>query len=137
MRADVTVDNDVLEGLLHCENGHIYHIHRGVAGFYSIEQDFANQWEELTNNQDFEDFNHEVDAHNPNEILERRKVVLDAIVDAVSDHECKIVLDIASGRGLLLSELAKVLDENVHIISIDLSSFVLNYDHQKLKQISP
>lgn len=137
IRSDVAIDDDVIEGILTCENGHIYHIHKGVADFNSVEQDFVNQWEELTEDQSFEDFDHEVDAHNPTEVIERRKMVLDAIVDEVSNHECKVVLDIASGRGLLLTELTKTLDKDVHIISIDLSAFVLKYDHQKLKQIAP
>lgn len=137
IRSDVAIDDDVIEGILTCENGHIYHIRKGVADFNSVEQEFANQWEELTEDQSFEDFDCEVDTHNPTEVIERRKMVLDAIVDAVSDHECKVVLDIASGRGLLLTELTKTLDKDVHIISVDLSSFVLKYDHQKFKRIAP
>lgn len=137
IRADVIVDGDITEGHLTCENGHIYLIHEGVADFNSIEQDCANQWEELSKDQSFEDFDRDVDAHNPTEILERRKVVLDTIVDAISSHECKCILDIASGRGLLLTELAKATDNDVHIISIDLSAFVLKCDHQKFKRITP
>ena len=137
MRADIVIDDDVMEGLLICKNGHTYHIHEGVADFNSVEQGLANQWEELTEERSFEEFDHEMDMNNPTEVIERRKIVLEAIASAVSDHKGKVVLDIASGRGLLLTQLAKVLHEDVHIISIDLSAFVLKYDHQKLKQIAP
>ena len=64
-------------------------------------------------------------------------MVLDAITAAVSEQNPRLLLDIASGRGLLLAELTKILEDDVHIISIDLSSFVLCYDHQKFKHIAP
>ena len=63
--------------------------------------------------------------------------MLDTIVSAVCNHKYKTVLDIASGRGLLLTELVKKLDKDVHIICADLSAFVLKYDHQKFKRIAP
>lgn len=37
----------------------------------------------------------------------------------------------------MLTELAKHLRDDVHIIAIDLSAFVLKYDYQKFKRISP
>lgn len=137
LRSDAETDGDVLEGLLTCEGGHSYHIHRGVADFNSLEQGFANQWEALGEDQGFEEFDRDVDAHNPPEILERREMVLNAITGAVSKQNPKLLLDIASGRGLLLTELTKTLEDDVHIISIDLSAFVLRYDHQKFKRLCP
>lgn len=137
LRSGTEIDGDVLEGLLTCEGGHSYRIHQGVADFNSLEQAIANQWEDLSDGQSFEEFDSHVDASNPAEVLERREMVLDAITGAVSVHKPKVVLDIASGRGLLLTELAKILEEDVHIISIDLSAFVLRYDHQKFKRLCP
>lgn len=137
LRTDVEIEDDVMEGVLTCESGHAFRIHQGVADFNSEEQGFANQWESMSEEQSFDDLNREMDAKNPAEIVQRREMVLGAIVDAVSDHNSKVVLDIASGRGLLLTELAKNLNDDVHIISIDLSAFVLKYDHQKFKRIAP
>lgn len=137
LRSDVEVDDDVMEGLLTCEGGHIFHIRKGVADFNSVEQGFANQWESMSEDQSFEELDRDMDAKNPTEIIQRREMVLSAIVGAVSDRNCKVVLDIASGRGLLLTELAKRLSDDVHIISIDLSAFVLKYDYQKFKRIAP
>ena len=137
LRADSEVNGDVMEGLLTCEGGHSFHIHKGVADFNSVEQGFANQWEELGDGECFENFDSNVDARNPEQVIERRKLVLDAITGAVSVRKPEIVLDIASGRGLMLTELVKSMDGDTHIISIDLSKFVLQYDHQKFKQMAP
>lgn len=137
LRIEIENEGDVLEGVFSCENGHTYRINRGVADFNSEEQGFANQWETMSEEQSFEKLDHDMDAKNPTEIIQRREMVLSAIVGAVSERNSKVVLDIASGRGLLLTELAKQLSDDVHIISIDLSAFVLKYDYQKFKQIAP
>lgn len=137
LQTDVEVEDDVMEGLLTCENGHSFRICKGVADFNSVEQGYANQWEDLSEDQSFEELDRDMEAKNPAEIIRRRELVLGAIVDAVSNRDCKVVLDIASGRGLMLTELVKRLDDDVHIISIDLSAFVLKYDYQKFKRIAP
>lgn len=129
--------DDVLEGKLVCENGHTYQVSCGVADFNSEEQSIANQWESLSEEQHFEALDREMDMKNPPEVIQRREMVLNTITDAVSGHDCKVVLDIASGRGLMLTELAKSLDDEVHLISADLSAFVLKYDYQKFKRIAP
>lgn len=137
LRSDIEVDDDVMEGLLTCESGHTFHIRKSVADFNSVEQGFANQWETLSEEQGFEELDRDVDEKNPVEIIQRRELVLGAIVDAVSSRDCKVILDIASGRGLMLTELVKHLGDNAHIIAIDLSAFVLKYDYQKFKRIAP
>ena len=137
LRSVVEVDDDVMEGLMTCESGHTFHIHKGIADFNSVEQGFANQWENMSEEQSFEEIDRDMEAKNPAEIIRRRELVLGAIVDGVSNRDCKVVLDIACGRGLMLAELVKHLDDDVHIISIDLSAFVLKYDYQKFKRIAP
>lgn len=137
LRSDMAVGDDVMEGLLTCESGHSFRIHKGVADFNSVEQGFANQWETLSEEQGFEELDRDVDEKNPAEVIQRRELVLGSIVDAVSNRDCKVLLDIASGRGLMLTKLAKHLSDDVHIISIDLSAFVLKYDYQKFKRIAP
>lgn len=137
LKVDAEIGDEVLEGALVCENGHTFRITQSVADFNSEEQGFVNQWESMGEEQRFEELDQKMDNDIPDVILERREKVLDTIVGAVSGHKGKIVLDIASGRGLLLTELAAKLEDDVHIISIDLSSFVLKYDYQKLKRIAP
>lgn len=135
--AEAAVEEDVISGTLTCEGGHTFRIDQGVADFNSEEQSFANQWESLDEERSFDELNREMDARNPAEVIQRREMVLDTIVSAVSERNCKAVLDIASGRGLLLTELAKRLNDDVQIISIDLSAYVLKHDHERLKDIAP
>lgn len=137
LNIDVEMDVDVLEGSLVCECGHTFHITQGIADFNSTEQGFANQWETMGEDQSFEELDRDMDAKNPTEIIQRRELVLGAIVGAVTNHTPNIVLDIASGRGLMLTELTKNLSDDVHIISVDLSGFVLKYDYNKFKRIAP
>lgn len=137
IRADVVKEEDVITGILTCEGGHAFQIDQGVADFNSEEQGFANQWEALDEEMNFDALNREIDTRNPSEIIQRREMVLDTIVKVISERNSKVVLDIASGRGLLLTELAKRLNDDVQIISIDLSAYVLKHDHKKLKAIAP
>ena len=137
LRADHENGDDVLEGVLPCERGHSFRISQGVADFNSEEQGFINQWETMGGEQDFEESDREMEIQNPAEMMQRREMVLRTIADTVSGHDCKIVLDIASGRGLMLTELVKALDDDVPIISIDLSRYVLQYDYRKFRRIAP
>lgn len=137
LRVEIENEDDVLEGALTCACGHTFRISQGVADFNSKEQSFSNQWESMSEEQSFEELDRDMDEKNPTEVIQRRELVLGTIVDTVANHNCKILLDIASGRGLLLTELAKHLRDDVHIISIDLSAFVLKYDYQKFKRIAP
>lgn len=137
LRVDNENEEDVLEGVLSCENGHSFRVSQGVADFNSEEQGFINQWESMGEEQNFEEIDREMDMKNPGEMSQRREMVLGAIADTISGQDCKVVLDIASGRGLMLAELVKTLDADVHIISIDLSKFVLKYDYRKFKEIAP
>lgn len=137
LKAEAETEDEVIEGALICENGHAFRITQSVADFNSVEQGFANQWETLSEDRNFEEMDREMDSCSPDIVLERREKVLDAVVRGVSDSGSQVVLDIASGRGLLLTELAAKLREDVHIISVDLSAFVLKYDCQKLKRIAP
>lgn len=137
LNIDIEIDGDVLEGALTCECGHTFRISQGVVDFNSEEQGFANQWESMGQEQSFEELDRDMDVKNPPEIIHRRELVLGAIVGAVTNHTPNVVLDIASGRGLMLAELAKNLSDDVHIISVDLSGFVLKYDYNKFKRIAP
>lgn len=137
LKALIETEEEVMEGTLICEKGHAFRISRGVADFNSEEQNFMNQWETMGQDKSFEELDREMEARNPNEIVERREKVLGAIVRAVSGQNHRVLLDIASGRGLLLTELAANLEEDAYIISIDLSDYVLKYDYQKFKRIAP
>lgn len=137
LRVEKENQNEVIEGTLVCESGHAFRIRRGVADFNSEEQGFANQWEAMSEEQRFEELDWKLDEDIPDIILERREKVLDTVIGTVSKHNGRVILDIASGRGLLLRRLATNLEDDVHIISIDLSPFILEYDYHKFKKIAP
>lgn len=137
LRVEAETEDEVMEGSLVCEDDHAFRITQGIVDFNSEEQEFVNQWEAMSEEQRFEELDRKMDDDIPDVILERREKVLDTIVVAVSDQKSKVILDIASGRGLLLTELVTSLKDDVNIISIDLSSFVLKYDYQKFKRIAP
>lgn len=129
-------NGDVLTGTLTCAGGHRFLIHDGVADFQSAEQDFVNQWETLSDGQDFAEVDSAIDAGNGPEITRRRELVLDAILHAVQSQGGPL-LDIATGRGLLLTELARRLPEDIPLIAVDLSAFVLRHDRQKFAALFP
>lgn len=135
LQIESEIEGDVIEGTLHCACGQIYRIRDGIALFGSKEQEFANQWQELSDAEGFEAFDHKIDYKNPQEILDRRNLVLSSISAEVAKQQT--VLDIASGRGLLLAELCKKLDRDTSIISTDLSAHVLRHDRHKFKALAP
>ncbi len=137
LRSKIELDDDIIEGCLTCENRHRFKISHGVADFNSKEQDFINQWESISEDEDFADFDSDMDRCNPTEILVRREMVLSRIASTVSARKNTVVLDIASGRGMMLGKLAENLAPDVDIISVDLSAFVLKYDRKKFRQIAP
>ncbi|HBA48720.1 MAG TPA: hypothetical protein DCZ91_13165 [Lachnospiraceae bacterium] len=65
------------------------------------------------------------------------KDFLDSIVEEVRKLKSGFLLDIASGRGMLLRELLKDIDADVTVISTDLSFQILKHDRNKLRQINP
>lgn len=136
LHATAECNGDILAGKLTCSEGHCFPIRDGVADFQSAEQDFFNQWEALSDGQDFSKVDNAIDASNGPEITRRRELVLDAILNAVQAQGGPL-LDIATGRGLLLTELARRLPEDVPLIATDLSAFVLRHDRQKFAALFP
>lgn len=130
LHTDSEHNGDVLTGTLTCTGGHSFFIRAGVADFQSTEQAFTNQWETMSQGQDFSEVDSAIDAGSGPEITRRRELVLDTILSAVQAQGGPL-LDIATGRGLLLTELSRRLPEDVPLIAADLSAFVLQHDRQK------
>lgn len=59
------------------------------------------------------------------------------MLDEVKKVDSGYILDIATGRGMLLTKLIQVVKESVSVIATDLSFEVLKYDRIKVKQIRP
>ncbi|MDO4197793.1 MAG: class I SAM-dependent methyltransferase [Erysipelotrichaceae bacterium] len=66
--------------------------------------------------------------------LETENKFINDIVDKTAVLKSGYLIDIATGRGMLLKRLIERVDENVHIISADLSFAVLEYDRLKFKE---
>ena len=67
------------------------------------------------------DFDDKFDSHKTDNQRKIERDFLDGIVEEAAKLKGGFLLDIASGRGLLLREILKNVDTNVEIISADLS----------------
>lgn len=129
-------EEEVLEGTLMCSNTHRYAIRRGVMDFCSQEQEGMNQWSELIEDNDYEEFDQKIEKEKPIKEKEQQQLHLASIAEEVSKLENGYVVDIASGRGMLLTKLVETAKESIHLIATDLSFDILMYDRIKLKKIN-
>lgn len=129
--------DDVTEGSLTCGEGHRYAIRRGVVDFCSKEQTMGNQWSETYKETDYETLDQEIESTKSESEKRQQESVLDAVVSEFSDMEQGLVVDIASGRGMLLTKLARTFKAPVHVLAVDLSFEVLKYDRLKVRKINP
>ena len=136
--AEGQIENEeVVEGKIICKMGHVFSIHEGILDFNSQEQEGLNSWNEYYKEESYDDFDRELDAHDTETQRKNKKDFLDGIVEEAKKLNHGYLLDVASGRGLLLRELLKNVDSSVSIISTDLSFQVLKYNRIKLKKSNP
>ena len=134
----VEVEGDeVTEGSLTCGEGHRYAIRRGVVDFCSKEQTMGNQWSETYKEADYETLDQEIESTKSEAEKRRQESILDAMVSELADMKQGLVVDIASGRGMLLTKLVRTLQAPVHVLATDLSFAVLMYDRLKVRKINP
>ena len=132
-----TENEEVIEGTLLCNNAHRYAIRRGVIDFCSQEQEGMNQWSELIKDDDYEKLDEKVEAEKPEKEREQQRLHLASIVEEAGKLESGYIVDIASGRGMLLTKLVEVVKKSVNLLATDLSFEILMYDRIKLKKINP
>ncbi len=130
-------EEEIVEGFLFCNEGHKYAIHRGVVDFCSNEQGLANQWSESYKETDYETYDKQIEEMKTDIEKQQQQMVIDRFLAELSGIKCGTVVDIASGRGMLLTKLAAHLNNPVNLIATDLSFEVLMYDRLKLKKINP
>ena len=128
---------EVVEGKIICKMGHVFTIHEGILDFNSQEQESLNSWNEYYKEENYDDFDRELDAHDTETQRKNKRDFLAGIVEETKKLDSGYLLDVASGRGLLLRELLKNMNASVNIISADLSFQVLKYDRIKLKESYP
>lgn len=128
---------EIIEGQLVCAQKHTYKIFAGVIDFGSVEQKDSNNWSELYQEVTYEELDNAIDDRKSENQKQIERLFLDGITSKTSKLEKGFLLDIASGRGMLLRKLLETTNEQVHIIASDLSFQVLMYDRMKLAQINP
>lgn len=128
---------EVVEGSLVCDNAHRYGIRKGVIDFGSEEQEGFNQWSEFLKENDYEELDRIVELKKPEKEKEQQLLHIQSIVSEASKMEKGCIVDIASGRGMLLTKLAGVVKETVSLIAVDLSFDILMYDRMKIKKSNP
>ncbi|MDD6771510.1 MAG: methyltransferase domain-containing protein [Inconstantimicrobium porci] len=130
-------NDEIIEGKLECCSDHHWLLKNGVINFGSEEQQFANNWTEFYKQTDYESVDKEVLAKTPENLIQINSKAKNYIIDKINNSNSRYVLDIATGRGMLLTEMAVHLKETSRIICTDLSFEVLKYDRLKAKKINP
>ncbi len=128
---------EIIEGKIVCEKGHTFYIHEGILDFQSQEQENFNSWTEYFKEETDVDFDDKFASHKSDNQRKIERDFIDGIVEEAVKLKSGFLLDVASGRGLLLREILKNVNANVEIISADLSFQVLWRDRIKFKQINP
>lgn len=130
-------NEEIVEGKIICVKGHVFSVHEGILDFNSQEQENLNAWSKYYEEENDDDFDRRLDAHDTETQRKNKNDFIAGIVEEARKLDEGYLLDVASGRGLLLRELLKNIDAPVNIISTDLSFQVLRHDRIKLKEINP
>ena len=129
--------DEIIEGTLCCKSGHMWNVTEGVVDFKSKEQEEANNWTESYKEADYEEIDRRIFQGTPENQREINIKALNYIIDRINNNEDEFILDIATGRGMLFTEMVRKLKTNSQIICTDLSFQVLKYDRMKAKKINP
>ncbi len=130
-------NGEIIEGQLICAKKHTYKIFAGVIDFGSEEQKNSNNWSELYQEVTYDELDAAIDDRKSENQKQIERLSLDGITNKTSKLEKGFLLDVASGRGMLLRKLLETTNEQVHIIASDLSFQVLMYDRVKFAKINP
>lgn len=128
---------EIMTNYLICENNHVFQIREGVVDFKVKEQIEGNNWSEL-----YQQYNYEMlDELLLNKVSECHKEAgrktIDEIIDRINAYQSNSILDIATGRGILLRSLIQNYGLTKKITCIDLSFEVLKYDRLKTMKLNP
>lgn len=137
LKAFTVEKEEITEGEIVCENQHSFPVHDGVLDFGSREQEGSNQWSEYYKEEDYAELDRTIQERKTEQQRMQEETVVSAMVDELVKQKQGFLLDIASGRGMLLDRLIPQLDEEVHLIATDLSFDVLKYDRIKFADRNP
>jgi len=128
---------DVVEGTLQCEHSHRFGIHAGVIDFGSEEQEGLNTWSEYLKSTDYDEMEKQIEDAKSQKEKEQQAFFLKTITDCVLRQKPETVIDIASGRGMLLEKLIANLPDSAVLVATDLSFEIMAKDRIKFKKLYP
>ncbi|MBD5460930.1 MAG: methyltransferase domain-containing protein, partial [Lachnospiraceae bacterium] len=129
--------DEIMEGKIVCEKGHNFYVHDGILDFQSQEQEIFNSWSKYDKDENLAELNRQIDAGKTDSQRKIENDFVSAIVREANVLRKGFLLDVASGRGVLLRELLKNMAPDVDIISVDLSFHILKQDRLKFKKSYP
>ncbi len=137
--ATETEKDEVIEGALTCHNNHSFGIHAGVVDFDSQEQEIGNDWSKYLDDKSPEEFDKEIEDAKSEKEKKEQAALLQKTKDLVFDQKPELVIDIASGRGMLLSTLLEsdLPDDLCTLVATDLSFEMMAKDRLKFKRRFP
>lgn len=127
---------EIIEGNLVCENNHIWDISEGVVDFRVDEQKSNDGWAKRYEKMNFDEVDREVSSRIPNNMKNIYDKTISEMVKNIARSKPKVLIDIATGRGMLLKEIVQSINSNIQIIATDLSFMVLKYDRIKFKKLN-
>lgn len=131
------INGEVIEGILACINNHEWKIEDGIINFESKEQITVNNWSEVYNQINYDEFDKLVAERTPEVQLSANEAAKAGIIDFINRNRSKKILDIATGRGMLLTKLVESCGSSIDLVCVDLSFEVLKYDRIKTIKTNP
>ena len=137
IEAEKESNGEVIEGLLTCTNYHQWQVEDGIIIFQAQEQKEVNNWNELYKDISYKDLDDKIKDSTPQVELTAQKEGIREIINIVKKKDSTKILDIATGRGMLLTELVQEFGSKINLVAVDLSARVLKYDRLKCKELNP
>jgi len=128
---------EVIEGLLICTNYHQWQVEDGIIIFQAQEQKEVNNWNELYTDISYKELDDKIKDSTPQVELKAQKEGIKEINNIIKKKDSTKILDIATGRGMLLTELVQEFGSKISLVAVDLSARVLKYDRLKCKELNP
>ncbi len=128
---------EVIAGKLQCFCNEVWDISQGVVDFKSEEQEQGSRWSEELDKKSLAELDQEVKEKTPANHLELQEEALDLVSKQVQGKKPKRILDVATGRGMLMENIVPYLNNGTHVFCIDLSLAVLKAVRVKLKSMNP
>ncbi|MCB2291521.1 class I SAM-dependent methyltransferase [Clostridium sp. CS001] len=130
------INGEIIQGTLICINNHKWKVEEGVINFGSEEQQNANSWSESYKELNYDELDITIKKTSQIE-LDAHKKGKEEIISLINKYEAKKILNIATGRGMLLTNLVKSFGNTIDLVCVDLSFEVLKYDRIKAMNIDP